>query len=117
MAGNQSAVTGPFVFGTSGNDTLTFGSGSLPTGATIAGNGGNDAFNFSGGFGNDTISDFGSGDPLPFTTALYTNLTALLTHALQVSGNVVITLDAHDSVTLLNTKLSALSQKNVVAFG
>jgi hypothetical protein len=113
LVGNLSAASSAWVYGTVGADTMTFGNGSLPTNATITGGGGNDSFSFVGSFGNEKITDFSTSDTLHFQTSEFANLTALLSHAQQVSGNVVITLDAHDALTLLNTKLAALTSNNV----
>jgi hypothetical protein len=120
-AGNQSAISNTFnvtvnpdpTAGGSGNDTIY---ANLATNnATLKGGAGSDTFVFSAtGFGNDTISDFSSGDSLSFSKAsMFTSLTDLMSHAQQSGSSVVITDAAHDTITLLNTKLAALTTKNV----
>ena len=80
-----------------GNDTLTGGAGS-------------DTFVFSSAiFGKDTIMDFTPGvDVLQFDHSVFTDAATALSHAAQVGGDVVVTLDANDTVTLHNTNLMAL---------
>jgi hypothetical protein len=89
--------------GTSGNDLFT-------------GNGGNDTFVFAANFGNDIIKDFGassrSHDVIQFSKSVFDNFADVLAHAAQVGRDVVISADAGDSVTLKNTKLSAISSND-----
>jgi hypothetical protein len=115
LAGNVSASANPAVYGTAGSDTFNFGNGTLPINAAVTGGGSGDVFSFSGNFGIDKVMDFSpSEDTLRFAASQFNGLAAVLSHAQQAGNDLVITLDAHDSVTLLNTKLSALSTTNVV---
>jgi hypothetical protein len=105
------------VVGTSGNAILgSTGSNTLKGTAgddLFAGNGGADTFVFAAEFGNDVIKDFAatgrSHDVIQFSKNVFDSFADVLAHASQVGQNVVISADASDSVTLKNTKLSALS--------
>jgi hypothetical protein len=104
------AVRGLTVVGTSGSDTLANPTGT--TSDTLIGNGGIDTFVFHGAaFGNDTIADFSTGtnhDIIQFDHTVFSKFSAIKAHAAQVGSNTVITVDAHDSVTLLGVSLSHL---------
>jgi VCBS repeat-containing protein len=97
-----------------GNDTLIGGAGD----DLLTGNLGDDRFVFSGSFGHDTIVDFGllsSGDDkIQLDHTQFANFGALMSHAQQDGLNVVITLDANDSITLLATRLSSLTSSDFV---
>jgi Ca2+-binding RTX toxin-like protein len=117
-AGNTSVASAPLavtvdsniINGTRGNDILTstIGNDIITTG------GGNDLIIFSGAnFGNDTITDFRTGntknhDTIQFDHTVFANFAAVQGHAGQVGSNTVITLDANDSVTLTGVLLSNL---------
>jgi hypothetical protein len=111
-ATDQSGNTGSLnvVFGTSGNDTFI----STPANETFFGRGGSDTFVFAGNFGNDTIADFqSSSNVLQLAQSAFTNFAGVLAHAAQVGSDVVITADAHDTITLQNTLVSQLNINNV----
>jgi Ca2+-binding RTX toxin-like protein len=117
--------------GGAGADTLNGGGGAdrLIGGAGddhLAGGAGADTFVFnpvnpvSGnvGFGNDVITDFtvrgASHDVLDLSASLFsagaTAASVLDTYAHQVGTNTVITIDAHDTITLNNISLTLLKQ-------
>jgi hypothetical protein len=83
----------------------------------ITGEGGPDTFFFFGAnFGKTVITDFqaaGSGhDIIYFSQAAFSSFAALQSHATQVGANVVITVDAADTVTLAGVKLTDLSSSD-----
>ncbi len=90
-AGNGNDI----INGGAGNDTLTAGNG-------------NDTFVFGAGFGNDTVTDFHSGDHIEFENHLFANFAAVQAASSQTGADVVITLDATDTVTLQHTTLASL---------
>jgi Ca2+-binding RTX toxin-like protein len=59
------------------------------------------------------IRDFVAGgrghDVVQFSTSVFDSFASVLAHAAQVGQDVVISADANDSLTLKNTKLSALN--------
>jgi hypothetical protein len=114
VAGNTGVSTGAALIGTTGNDTLAvpaFGNN------LIVGNGGNDTFVFGSNFGKEVITDFQAAtlnhDVLQFSQNTFNDFAAVLAHAAQVGSDVVITVDALDTVTLKNVQLSGLHQNNI----
>lgn len=97
-----------------GNDTLVGGAGD----DLLTGNLGDDRFVFSGAFGHDTVVDFGllgfGNDKIQLDHTQFANFSAVMSHAHQDGLNVVITLDADDSITLVATRLSSLSAGDFV---
>ena len=89
--------------GLGGNDVLTGGMGS-------------DTFVFGSNFGKDVITDFRATGPnsdiLQFSHDAFSDFAAVLAHAAQVGSDVVITLDAADTVTLQNVHLSSLQNND-----
>jgi Ca2+-binding RTX toxin-like protein len=97
--------------GGGGDDTLTGGSGhDILTGGAgddiLTGGGGKDKFVFSANFGKDVITDFAAGsggghDLIHFAASTFSDFTDVQA-AMSVNGdgNVVITLDASDTITL-----------------
>ncbi len=87
------------LFGIGGNDTLT-------------GGGGSDVFAFTSGFGKDAVTDFqagsGSDDLIEFGSGLFANWAAVLAASSQAGSDVVITLDASNTITLKNVQRSML---------
>jgi serralysin len=76
----------------------------------LVGGGNSDIFGFSGAFGQGTITDFNlAHDQIYLASNEFANFAAVQSHAQQVGGNTVITLDASDSITLQNTALSSLN--------
>jgi hypothetical protein len=108
------------VVGTSGNAILGSTSNNELKGTSsndlFTGNGGNDTFVFAANFGNDIIKDFGassrSHDVIQFSKSVFDNFADVLAHATQVGRDVVISADSGDSVTLKNTKLSAITSND-----
>jgi hypothetical protein len=94
-------------------------------GLQLSGGAGNDMFNsyggdtfvFKGAFGNDVVSYFHAGDVtnhdvLVFSASVVPDYAHL--HMAQSGNNVVIMIDAHDTVTLTGVKLSALTAHDFV---
>jgi Bacterial Ig domain len=111
-AGNVGQSTGAVIYGakagstlmsTAGNDIMTGGSNSA-----------SDTFVFKGSsFGNDVITDFatqgGHHDVIQFSSSVFNSFASVLAHAAQVGSDVVISVDANDSVTLSNVQLNKLA--------
>jgi hypothetical protein len=98
------------IYGTTGNDTITAG----PTNETIFGGGGSDTFVFTGNTGKDTIADFqATTDVLQLSHNAFANFADVLAHASQAGSDVVVAVDASNSVTLHNTVISQLTNNNV----
>ncbi|KRE16519.1 hypothetical protein ASE63_14955 [Bosea sp. Root381] len=98
-----------------GNDKLSGGSGDdvLDGGAgddILTGGSGNDVFVFAPGFGRDTITDFAGGqeDVIEFDRAIFADIDALFSHAAQVGADVVITVDADNTLTISGIQLNSL---------
>jgi Ca2+-binding RTX toxin-like protein len=121
VAGNAANGSSRAVIGTEGADNLagstgndiTFGSGGNDR---MTGGAGGDVFVFRVGFGNDVITDFtvtnAPGvlhDTLAFDHNVFADIAAVMSHSAQVGANVVISLDANNSITLQNVALSTLS--------
>lgn len=111
--GNDSLAAG------AGDDTLDGGYGSdVLTGGLgddlLTGGRGADTFVFAADFGQDTISDFGDygADVIEFTDGLFAGFADVMAHATQVGGDVAITFDGDNSLTLIGTNLAALHQDN-----
>ena len=116
LAGGDGA---DLLMGGDGNDTLAGGSGM----DTLVGGSGNDVltggtrddlFIFGSGFGQDTVTDFGSGDQIEFTDGLFQNFQAVQSASQQVGGDVLITLDPANTVLLQNVTLSSLHASGFV---
>jgi Ca2+-binding RTX toxin-like protein len=97
------------VYGTKGNDTLL----STLADEIFTGKGGNDTYVFSGNFGNDTIKDFQvSSNVMQLDRSVFGDFSGVMSHASQVGSDVVISVDAHNSLSLHNTLLSQLTATN-----
>jgi hypothetical protein len=106
-SGNTGSVN--VVYGTIGNDTITNGAAN----EILFGNGGNNTFAFSGNIGKDTIADFhASNDVIQLSQNAFASFSEVLAHAAQVGSDVMINLDASNSVTLHNTVLNQLTTNN-----
>jgi hypothetical protein len=99
-----------------GSEQLT----AFAAGLTLAGTAASDAFNshggdvfvFEGAFGKDVVNGFHAGnlsghDVIEFSASAVPDFAHL--HMAQVGAGVVITIDAHDTVTLAQVKLAALT--------
>ena len=95
--------------GGQGNDTLEGGSGN----DYLIGGTGNDTFVFRNGFGIDVIADFGftggDHDVIMCSNWNIDGYEALDDRIQQVGGDVIITISAHDQITLQNFQLINLS--------
>jgi len=97
------------VYGTKGDDTLL----STFADEIFTGKGGNDTYVFSGNFGNDTIKDFqASSNAVQLDHNVFGNFAGVMSHASQVGSDVVISMDANNSLSLHNTLLSQLTANN-----
>jgi serralysin len=101
------------IIGNSANNILT----GLGGNDILTGGGGSDTFVFGPNFGHDTITDFqatGSNHGiLQFSHNTFNSFAAVLAHAAQVGSNVVITVDAADSITLQNIHLASLKSNDI----
>jgi Ca2+-binding RTX toxin-like protein len=97
------------VNGGSGDDTITGGAGD----DTLTGGSGHDVFVFAAGFGKDMIKDFAvtgsSSDVIEFSTDLFDDFAEVMAQATQSGSDVLITVDADTTLTLVNVKLAALA--------
>jgi len=71
-----------------------------------------DSFVFKPDFGADTITDFQpSQDMIQFDHSVFTSVAAIIAHSADDGhGNMIITADAPDSLTLLNVTTAVLQQ-------
>jgi serralysin len=110
--GNDTLVGGSgneYLSGGNGNDKLTGGGGT----DTLNGGAGNDTFIFAANFGKDVIADFqntnGEQDIIQFDHTVFADFSAVQSHMAQVGGNVVITVDANDTITIQDSSVGHLS--------
>jgi Ca2+-binding RTX toxin-like protein len=105
------------LLGLGGNDTLSGEAGAdVLDGGTgndvLIGGAGNDTFVFHTGLGNDTINAFGdvggNNDHIQFSTAVFANFNAVIVASRQVGTDVIIFVDANNSVTLTGVAVSTL---------
>ena len=86
----------------------------VPYDATLYGAAGSKTFVFRAHPGECVISNFIAGgashDTLSFADSTVSSVAAVLRETRQVGNDVVITLDAHDAITLQNTTVAALRQ-------
>src|SRR6185369_17003257 len=95
-------------FGDNGKDTLRGGPGD----DVLFGGNGLDNFVFGPNFGKDVVADFAKGDVITFEGDVFHDLQDVIAASKQMGADTVITLDAHDTVTLLNVSLAHLQQKD-----
>lgn len=104
--------------GGAGNDTIKGGSGAdILAGDAgndiLSGGSGADVFMFAAGFGKETVTDFAttgaSADVLQFSSSLFSDFAEVMSHTTQVGNNVVVTLDADNTVTLANLQMASLA--------
>ena len=108
-AGNDSLNGGP------GNDTLIGGAGKDQlVGGTgddvMTGGPDGDTFAFYAGFGHDVVADKAKGDLVEFHGGLFDNFADMLASSAQVGADVLISVDAFQSVLLENLALANLKQ-------
>jgi Ca2+-binding RTX toxin-like protein len=106
----QSGFGNDTLNGKKGSDFLSGGSGD----DTLIGGKGSDTFEFSFGFGHDVIKDFKAGagtpDVILIDDSIFADFAAVFAASAQVGGDVVITKDASNAITLenvLKTNLNA----------
>jgi hypothetical protein len=93
----------------SGKDTITGGKGD----DLLTGGAGRDTFLYSGNFGNDTIVNFNTHhDIMHFAANDFASYSALEPHMVQAGADVVITLDAADTIVLTNQTLANLTSSD-----
>jgi hypothetical protein len=108
---SHSAAT--LIGGSNGNNTVTGSDiliGGGPANQSLTGNGNNDSFVFAPGFSHDTITNFQpTTDVLQIDHSLFANVQALFAATQDDGhGNVVITADAHNSITLQHVTVAQL---------
>lgn len=86
-------------------DTLNGGTGN----DTVSGGDGADRFIFDGTFGKDVVTDFAANDVIQLDDAQFANFAAVQAAATQVGADVVITLNASNTITLQNVALASLN--------
>ncbi|MBU1377802.1 MAG: endonuclease/exonuclease/phosphatase family protein [Alphaproteobacteria bacterium] len=91
--------------GNAGADTLNGGLGN----DTLTGSAGADRFIFSGAFGTDVITDFQSNDVIQLDAAQFANFAAVQSAATQSGLDVLITLNAANTITLSGVTLASLN--------
>ena len=117
-AGNTSVGSSPLALNVMTGTPATDFFASRTTGNYImTGEGGPDIFLlFGANFGKIVITDFQTAgsdhDIIYFSQAVFSSFAALQSHATQVGANVVITVDAADTVTLAGVKLTDLSSSD-----
>jgi Ca2+-binding RTX toxin-like protein len=96
------------LIGGEGDDILAGGLG----GDVLTGGEGFDVATFASGFGKDIVTDFqagaGSEDILEFSLSTFSGFDAILAAAAQGGSDIVVTVDASNTVTLRNVQLSTL---------
>ena len=110
------------LYGRAGNDSISGGNGNdwlIGEGGNdiLTGGAGNDRFVFTLGDGLDTITDFTSGDLIDLRGYGIADFAALQPLMAQVGGNVVITFDAANRLTLQNVTLGQLGAASFVLPG
>jgi hypothetical protein len=93
------------LIGGAGDDVIVAGSGS----STMTGGGGSDTFVLREGGGNVTITDFRAGDSIRLEHYSAQSFAALQSAMTQSGNDVVIHLDAGQTLTIQNTTVSALT--------
>ena len=94
--------------GSSGSDWLVGGPGD-----TLTGGNSTDTFMFAPNFGNETINNFNtSHDVIDLPASMVANFAALQADMHASGANTVITLDAHDTITMTNMTIAHLTANN-----
>jgi Ca2+-binding RTX toxin-like protein len=104
--GNDTINGGPgndTIYGNNGDDRIVGGTGN----DTMTGGTGNDTFVFGPSFGQDTVTDLGTGDHIEFDTAVFANFAAVQAAMNQVGADTVISLGT-DTITLQNVNANSL---------
>ena len=115
LEGNAASSAGVTLYSNSQNKTLVGGTGNDvligDKGDQLIGGTGADTFVFNPNLGKETVTDFNvSQDILAFDHTLFANATAsqVLSQAHDTSAGAVITVDAHDTVTLTGVTVAQL---------
>ena len=107
-SGQVVGTSGSAILGSTGSNTLKGTSGD----DIFVGGGQSDTFVFAANFGRDIIRDFNASgsaqDTIQFSKTVFDNFASVLSHASQSGQDVVISTGS-DTLTLKNTKLSALN--------
>jgi 20S proteasome alpha/beta subunit len=110
-SGQATASSGSAILGSTGSNTLKSTTGN----DIFVGGGQGDTFVFAANFGRDVIKDFnpwGSAhDTIQFSKSVFDSFASVLSHATQSGSDVVIS-TGHDTLTLKNTQLDALSKND-----
>ncbi|WP_213287217.1 Ig-like domain-containing protein [Bradyrhizobium sp. sGM-13] len=110
-AGHVVGTSGSAILGSTGSNTLKSTSGN----DILVGGGQSDTFAFAANFGRDIIKDFAASgsaqDTIQFSKTVFDSFASVLSHASQVGQDIVIS-SGSDTLTLKNTKLSALSSQD-----
>jgi Ca2+-binding RTX toxin-like protein len=93
-----------FLFGGNGRDRLIGGVGD----DRLTGGPGHDTFVFGPGFGHDVVTDFSHADTIEFEDGTFDNFKDVRSAARQVGNDVLITLDADNSVLLAGVDIRSL---------
>src|SRR5262245_4004472 len=93
-----------FLFGGNGRDRLIGGVGN----DRLTGGHGHDTFVFGPGFGHDVVTDFSHADTIEFEDGTFDNFKEVLSAAHQVGSDVLITLDADNSILLAGVDIRSL---------
>jgi hypothetical protein len=116
LAGNIGSSAGVTVYSPSTNKSLVGGSGNdfLIAGPkdTLTGGAGNDTFVFNANFGKDVVTDFDvNHDALALSHTLFANdtIAQVLNQTHDTGAGAVITVDAHDAITLLGVATAQLA--------
>jgi Ca2+-binding RTX toxin-like protein len=78
----------------------------------LIGGTGPDTFVFGPNFGKNVVTDFAKEDTLAFEGGVLHNFQEVVAASKQVGADTVITLDAHDTITLVNVSLAHLHQND-----
>ncbi|WP_245319772.1 Ig-like domain-containing protein, partial [Bradyrhizobium sp. LMTR 3] len=109
--GQVVGTSGSAILGSTGSNTLKSTSGN----DILVGGGQADTFVFAANFGRDVIKDFAASgsvqDTIQFSKTVFDSFASVLSHASQVGQDIVIS-SGSDTLTLKNTKLSALSSQD-----
>jgi Ca2+-binding RTX toxin-like protein len=123
LAGNVGSSAGVTLYTPAASISLKGGSGNdvligKPN-DTLTGGAGSDTFVFNPGFGKETITDFvdftaaqsthAAPDIIDLHQLAFSNFAQVQADAAQVGKNVVITVDAQDTITLVGVKLGDLT--------
>ena len=110
-SGQVVGTSGNAILGSTGSNTLKGTSGD----DIFVGGGQSDTFVFAAHFGRDIIRDFSASgtaqDTIQFSKTVFDNFASVLSHASQDGQDVVISTGS-DTLTLKNTKLSALNSSD-----